>query len=152
MSTTKKPTEKETLGMTEAEKKHLEASIAKAEEDIINKRKGNAERDQWYAENNERYRCMVTATGSRKGEKSAELFYEDPTNPNKPIKANIKLGVWIEQGLPMYVIERLQNAYDTSAEEKTVADDPLASAGSTHIMGRTPRFVVKVDYKNPVGA
>jgi hypothetical protein len=94
---------------------------------------------------------MVKATGARKGEKTAELFYENPENPNKPIKANIKLGVWIEEGLPMYVIQRLQDAYDTSAEEKPAGSDLLADAGSTHIMGRTPRFVVRYDNK-PISA
>ena len=142
---------KKQLTLTDAERKQLQASVAKAEEDIMNRRQANDDRDQWYKENSQRYRCMVTATGARKGEKTAELFYENPQNPDKPVKLNIKLGVWLEKGLPMYVIQRLQDAFDTSAEEREATSDPLASAGTTHIMGRTPRFIVRYDNK-PIGA
>ena len=139
------------LDLTEAEKLKLEASVEKAKEDILNKRGSDDDRDKWYQENKARYRCKITPTGSRKGEKTLEMFYENPDNPGKPVKLNCKLGVWLEEGLPMYVIQRIQEAYDSNSEEIPANPDPLVTAGKYHTMGRTPRFVVQFDNK-PVGA
>lgn len=134
------------LPLSDAEKRQLEASVEKAKEDIIHQRTAKDARLEQYS--TDRYRCKITGTATRKGEKVVEMVYEDPTNPDRPVKMAARLGEWIEEGLPLHAIKRIMAAYDVGSSERVIGDGE--SAGRTHEVFKTPRYVVEWDPTKPI--
>jgi len=133
------PVKKEDFSAIEEQK--IQAIVSKAKVEILSDRKKDEDVKKWYAENGtKRFRCKITST--RKGEKTFELMCERPENPHKPKKIVGKLGVWLEDGLPMYVIQRLQEAYDSVAEE--TPENPNLDSGQIFQLTTIPRFNVIV--------
>lgn len=139
--------EKKTKTSQTAREKALEAKIQAKIEALKVEALNEVEEDEELAEANRedwanRYRCKVVEV-SRKGAKNHEMYVNRPDNHKKPYKLNIKLGEWIEEGLPMSVIERLQTAYDTGSEMKDLSQ-MTGDAGTEHRMTQVPRFAVQV--------
>lgn len=90
-----------------------------------------------------RYRCKVDEV-SRTGEQSIKFYVNHPNSIRKPYPIQIRLGEWLDEGLPMSVIKRLQSAFDT--DSKTKEDhEKTGNAGDDHKMFRKPRFAVQID-------
>jgi hypothetical protein len=143
------PTKKETV-LSSLEEKKLEAKIAEAKDEILTGREHtSAIKDYYKTEGLKRYRCIVTS--SRKGEKTFEMFVENPSDTNKPVKLNGKLGVELKDGLPMYAIQRLEEAYDLVAEESAINQDPNVVSQKTFSTNKMPRYNVRVlgEVENP---
>lgn len=124
------------------EEKKLNHAVNKAKLDILAERNDDDDIKAWYRENgSKRFKCKITST--RKGEKTFELMCERPENPNKPKLVRGKLGVWLNDGLPMYVLNRLQEAFDSTAEE---LDERQMTGDSGRIFsqGRIPRYNVQI--------
>lgn len=136
--------------LTDKENKRIALAVEKAKLDILDERESDSAVKDYYAkEGKRRFRCIVTST--RKGEKTFELMVENPTNPEKPVRLNGKLGVELPEGLPQSAIDRLENAYDLTAEETSASADPSVYSGKTFVQGKMPRFNVKIlgEVENP---
>jgi hypothetical protein len=137
---------KKDVGLSKAEEARLMAAIETEKEKIVNQREeeeaSNADlQDRW----NDRYRCKVIAA-NRKGEKNLVMYVEHPARGiGKPYKLNIRLNDWIDEGLPMFVIQRIQAAYDSEADERD--ELPTGSAGNNHNIRKQPRFTVQLGKK-----
>lgn len=137
---------KKELGLSPAEEARLKAALETEKENILNARESHEEgmeelRERWM----DRYVCTVVPA-NRKGEKNLVMYVEHPSKgPNKPYKLNIKLNAQIDEGLPMFVIERIQNTYDSEADEST--ELPTGDAGNNHTIRRQPRFTVRIGKK-----
>lgn len=132
--------------LSSAEKATLEAKMKQVEVDIINGRKDDSERIRKHQEAwADRYRCKVVGVG-RKGEKVAEINTGSPKHPDKAHRMNIRLGEWIEEGLPMFIITRLQGTYDVDADYDT-SYATGKNSGFYHKQYTTPRFQVQIGKK-----
>lgn len=144
------PTKTQEPKLTNLEEKKLTNTVEQVKQDIINNRLDNSEADDYYkSEGSKRYRCIVT---SRRGnEKYFELMAESPANRHKPVKVQGKLGVELEEGLPMYVIERLQAAYDMVADEVPTNQDPNIFSQNTFNTRKLQRYFVNIlgEVENP---
>ena len=136
--------------LSSLEEKKLNLTVEQAKQDIIKKRLDNSDADAYYkSEGLKRYKCIVT---SRRGnEKHFELMAESPTNRHKPVKIQGKLGVELEEGLPMYVIDRLQSAYDIVADEVPTNQDPNVFSQNTFSTRKLQRYFVRItgEVENP---
>jgi hypothetical protein len=135
-------TEKESK-LSASEEKKLNAKIELAKLDILEKREVNSNIQEYYeTEGKKRYRCIVTST--RRGEKTFELMVENPSNIEKPVRLNGKLGVEIKDGLPMVAIQRLENAFDIVSEDIPANNDPNVFSQTTFKTSGVPRYNVKI--------
>lgn len=128
--------------VTERTELIAQEKIAQLKREALAEAKEESEIQKAHTESwNNRYRCRVTS--NTKGEKSITMYDAHPNNVNKPYKLVIRCGEWLEEGLPMHVIRKLQEAHDTASEERE--DHTLTgNTGETHMMYRTPRFNVVV--------
>ena len=93
---------------------------------------------QEYKNAMKRYRCKVEST--RKNIQSFELTYPHPKNRFRPVPIRGHCGVWIEQGLPMYVIKALQSSYHMETTENPGPDGTIKAEAV-----RVPDYTVTVE-------
>ena len=141
---------KKELKLTSAEKAELEASLQKAQENIIESRTKDEElfakhKELW----EDRYECKITCV-SRKGETSHGVTVGHPDNPHKRHRVTIRLGVLLKEedgGLPMFIIKKFMRAFDTESSEQIVTGVKADQMGTTHKTMRIPRFSVEIGKK-----
>jgi hypothetical protein len=138
VASTKSKTAKEAAVEAKIEAKIADLKLEALEEVDRDEDLFEQNRQEWA----NRYRCKIVEV-SRKGAKNHEMYVSHPKNPHKPYRLNIKLGHWIEEGLPMGILRRLQKSYDTGAEQKDISE-MTGSAGTEHRMNQTPRFAVQI--------
>lgn len=135
------------LKLSTAEQAKFEAKIEEAKAEVLGKREAISERNAaWKELWQDRYECKITST--IKGEKSVPINVESENDPDVPVRLNVAVGTWIREqhgGLPMFVIQRLQQCFDTAASER--GELPTGDAGVIHITHREPRYVVEIGKK-----
>ena len=144
------PTNTKEPKLSDKENKRIALAVENAKLDILEDREADSSIKDYYAkEGRKRYRCIVTST--RKGEKSFELMIENPNNLEKPVRINGKLGVEITEGLPQSAIDRLENAFDLTAEDTAPDPNPNIYSQNNFVQGKMPRYNVKVlgEVENP---
>ena len=144
------PTSTEKKPSTSAREAALQAKIEAKIADLKVEALTEVEEDEAIVQANKddwanRYRCKISEV-SRRGAKHHVLYVTHPKDPKKPYRLEVKLGVWLDDGLPMSVIKRFQNSFDTDATDKE-EHELTGSAGNEHRMFRTPRFAVQFDPK-----
>lgn len=138
------------IKLTPAEKAELEASLEKAKQDIMDNRTKDVELFKQHKELwQDRYECKITCV-SRKGETSHGVTVGHPDNPHKTHRVSVRLGVWIREddgGLPMFIIQKFQRAFDTESQEQIVSGVKPDQMGTTHRIIKKPRFSVEIGKK-----
>ena len=110
----------------------------------------DAEIKEYYkTEGKRRFQCVVNS--HRKGEKTFELFTEDPNNPDKAIRLVGLCGVVLKNGLPQKAIDALNESYDLHTEETQPNQDPNIYYQQDFKEVRTSRYTVRVikEIENP---
>jgi len=137
---------KKDVALSKAEEARLMAALETEKEKILNTREDAEEakadlQERWA----DRYQCIVRPA-NRKGVKGLAMYVEHPSRGvNKPYRLEIACNKLIEDGLPMFVIQRIQRMHDSEADDSD--ELPSGSAGNNHTVRRQPRFTVEIKKK-----
>jgi hypothetical protein len=98
--------------------------------------------------------CTINVANSA-ADKVIQLTVPSPSNPKKSIPIEVLCGERIKEGLPIFAVEQIENAYTVEMKE-IPKHRRTGDVGETHEMVKMPLYTVKrhgeVENPKPIGS